>query len=148
MWVLSEGEMEGGPFTGEQMTVQMEFFAEQAAKDLVNEQVLRELECNDKMATQLQWAREAHAREQEAMHKAPKGSRDNNSLSNLATAQHSADSGRIDPSFSQQISSSIDQLLSEVRRDRAEKANTGDNFQQMFDMPKTEIRELRQKDTE
>ena len=87
-------------------------------------------------------------REQEAACGALEGSRDNNSLSNLATVQHSVDLGRIDSSFSQQISSSIDQLLSEVRRDRAERANMGDNFQQMFDMLKAEIRELRQKDTE
>ncbi len=130
------------------MTAQMEFFAEQAAKDQVDERVLRELECNDEMVTQLQWAREVHTREQEAACEAPKGSRDNNSLSNPATVQHSVDSVRIEPSFSWQISSSIDQLLNEVRRDRAKRANTGGNFQQMFDMLKAEIRELRQKDAE
>ncbi len=42
-----------GPFTGEQMTVQMDFFAEQAAKELVDECVMRELELNDEMVTQL-----------------------------------------------------------------------------------------------
>ena len=36
----------------------------------------------------------------------------------------------------------------EVRRERAERADTGGNFQQMFDMLRAEIRELRQKDTE
>ena len=53
MWVLSEGEMAGGPFTGEQMTAQMDFFAEQAGKELVDECVMRELELNDEMAAQL-----------------------------------------------------------------------------------------------
>ena len=53
VWVLSKGETDGGPFTSEQMTAQIEFFAEQAVKGLVNEQVLRELECNNEMVTQL-----------------------------------------------------------------------------------------------
>ncbi len=56
MWVLNEGEADGGAFMGEQMTVQMDFFAEQAAKELVDEHVMRELELNDEMVTQLQWA--------------------------------------------------------------------------------------------
>ncbi len=83
------------------------------------------------------------------MCEASKGSRDNNDLlSNPATAQHSIDSGRTEPSFSQQISHSIDQLLNEVRRERAERADTGGNFQQIFDMLRAEIRELRQEDNE
>ncbi len=72
----------------------------------------------------------------------------NNSLSNPVTAQCSTDSGRTEPSFSQQISHSIDQLLNEVRSERAERADTGGNFQQMFDTLRAEIRELRQKDNE
>ena len=63
VWVLQEGEMDRGPFMGEQMTAQMDFFAKQAAKELVDEHVMRELELNDEMATQLQWVREVHARE-------------------------------------------------------------------------------------
>ncbi len=99
------------------------------------------------MATQLQQAQEAHVREQETMHEASEGSRDNNnSLSNPVTAQHSVDSGRTESSLLQQISHSIDQLLKEVRRERAERADTGGNFQQMFDTLRVEIRELRQKD--
>ena len=83
------------------------------------------------------------------MHEASEGSRDNNnSLSNLVTVQHSMDSCRTESSFSQQISHSIDQLLNEVRRERAERADTGGNFQQMFDTLRAEIRELRQKDNE
>ncbi len=53
VWVLSKGEMVRGPFTGEQMTAQRDFFAEQAAKELVDEHVIRELELNDEMVTQL-----------------------------------------------------------------------------------------------
>ena len=53
VWVLSEGEMVRGLFTGKQMTVQMDFFAEQAAKELVDKCVMRELELNNEMATQL-----------------------------------------------------------------------------------------------
>ncbi len=88
-------------------------------------------------------------REQEAMCEVSEGSRDNNnSLSNPATVQHSVDSGRTESSFSQQISHSIDQLLNEVRRERAERAGIGGNFQQMFDTLRAEIRELRQKDNE
>ena len=90
-----------------------------------------------------------HAREQEVMHEVSKGSRDNNdSLSSPATAQYSTDSGRTESSFLQQISHSIDQLLNEVRRERAERADTGGNFQQMFDILRAEIRELRWKDNE
>ncbi len=77
------------------------------------------------------------------------GSRDNSkSLSSPAMTQLSADSGRTESSISQQISHSIDWLLNEVRRERAERADTGGNFQQMFDMLRTEIRELRQRDNE
>ena len=43
----------GGLFMGEQMTVQMNFFAEQAAKELVDEHVMRELELNNEMVAQL-----------------------------------------------------------------------------------------------
>ncbi len=41
VWVLNEGEVDRGPFMGEQMTAQMDFFAEQAAKELVDECVMR-----------------------------------------------------------------------------------------------------------
>ncbi len=37
--------------------------------------------------------------------------------------------------------------MNKVRRERAERADIGGNFQQMFDMLRMEIRELRQKDT-
>ncbi len=148
IWVLSKGEMAGGPFMGEQMTVQMDFFAEQAAKELVGKHVMRELELNNEMVAWLQWAC-AHTREQEAVHEVSEGSRDNNeSLSSPATVQCSTDSGRTESSLLQQISHSIDQLLNEVRRERAERADTGSNFQQMFDMLRAEIRELRQKENE
>ncbi len=51
--MLHKGEVEGGPFTGEQITVQMDFFAEQAAKEVVDEWVLRELELNKEVVAQL-----------------------------------------------------------------------------------------------
>ncbi len=71
----------------------MDFFAEQAAKELVDECVIRELELNDEMVTQLQQAHKVHTREQKAMCEESKSSRDNNnSLSNPAMVQHSADS--------------------------------------------------------
>ena len=147
VWVLNKGEMAGGPFMGKQMTAQLDFFAEQAAKELVDKRVMRELELNEEMATQLQQAQEAHVRGQEGMCKVSRGSRDNNeSLSSPAMAQHSMDSGRTESNNSQQISFSIDRLLNEVRRERAERTNTGRNFQQMFDMLRMEIRELRQRD--
>ncbi len=77
------------------------------------------------------------------------GSRDNSkSLSSPVTAQRSVDSSRTESNISQQISHSIDQLLNEVRRERAERADTGRNFQQMFNMLRMEIRELRQRDNE
>ncbi len=83
------------------------------------------------------------------MHEVSKSSRDNNnSLSNPVTVQYSADSGRTESNFSQQISHSIDQLLNKVRREKAERADTGGNFQQTFDTLRAEIRELRQKDNE
>ncbi len=67
------------------------------------------------------------------MHEASEGSRDNNdSLSSPAIAQHSADSGRTESSFSQQPQYRL--VLNEVRRERAERADTGGNFQQMFDI--------------
>ncbi len=53
IWVLNEGEVARGPFMGEQMTVQLDFFAEQAVKELVDECVMRELELNEEMAAQL-----------------------------------------------------------------------------------------------
>ncbi len=111
------------------MTAQMDFFAEQAAKELMDECVMRELELNDEMATRLQWAKEVNTREWEAVCEMSKGSRDNNnSLSSPVTAQCSVDSGGTESSLSQQISHSIDQLLNEVRRERAERADTGSNF--------------------
>ncbi len=126
VWVLNEGEVEGGPFMGEQMTVQMDFFAEQAAKELVDKWVLRELELNNEVAAWLQQAREVLVREQEAVHAATENSGgDNNSLSSPATVQCSADSGRIEPQLSQQISNCIDQLLNEVRRERVERTQAG-----------------------
>ncbi len=73
---------------------------------------------------------------------------DNNSLSNPVTVQHSVDPGRIEPQLSQQISKSIDQLLSKVRKERAERTQAGGNFQQMFDTLRAEIRELKWKDME
>ena len=90
-----------------------------------------------------------HGREQEVVCEVSKGSRDNTeSLSSPAIVQHSADSGRTKSSISQQIIHSIDWLLNEVRREWAERADTGRNFQQMFDILRAEIRELRQKDNE
>ncbi len=70
-------------------------------------------------------------------------SQDEESLSNPVTEWCFMDPGRLDSSFSQQISTSIDQLLSEVRRDRAKRASMGENFQQMFSMLRSETRELR-----
>ncbi len=88
-------------------------------------------------------------REQEVVCKVSESSRDNSkSLSSRVMAQHPMDSGRTESSISQQISHSIDQLLNEVRRERAESSYTGRNFQQMFDMLRTEIKELRQRDNE
>ena len=38
--------------------------------------------------------------------------------------------------------------MNKARRERAKRADTGGNFQQMFDTLRVEIRELRQKDNE
>ncbi len=63
VWMLNEGETEQGPFTGKQMSAQVDFFAEQAAKGLVDKRVLKELECSNDMVAQLWQAREVLARE-------------------------------------------------------------------------------------
>ncbi len=118
MWTLNEGETEGGPYDGEQMTAQIDFFTEQAAKGLVDERVTAELGCNHNMATvdkrvtaelgcnhnmamQLQKARDVLTEEQDAAHAAAGcRERDKNSLSTPVSVQHSMDSSSSDSDLS------------------------------------------------